>query len=132
MSRDTRRYEHRQWDALIGTEGGLQVGADQYLAARTTPGTIALAATSGIHNLIAQVHVSHFGSATGTSTVSIQHGGTTVWQAYLAAGNNTFTFSPPRLAPANTAVQVVVSPGGGTSILNVLAGTTVPAPYRVQ
>ncbi len=129
---DTRRYEHRQWDTLISTDQGLLAGTQHYLAARQAAGTITLSAPgAGFHNLLAQVDVSFFGTPSGTSTVTVQHGTDTVFQAYLVAGNNKFTFSPPRLAPANTAVNVIVSPGGGTAITAVTAGTTVPAPYRV-
>ena len=133
MSSDTRRYEHRQWDALLSTDLGVVASPDRFLAARQAAGTVLVeAAGAGIHNLIAQVHVSFFGTPSGTSTLTIQHGGTTTFQSYLTAGNNTFTFTPPHLAPPNTPVQVIVSPGGGTAITNVLAGTIVPYPYRVQ
>lgn len=132
MSRDTRRYEHRQWDSLIGTEQGLLAGTQHYLAARQTPGTVTLSAPgAGFHNLLAGIDVSFFGTPSGTSTVTVRHGSDVVFQAYLVAGNNQFRFNPPRLAPANTAMDIIVVPGGGTTIVAVTAGTTVPAPYRV-
>jgi hypothetical protein len=134
MSSDTRRYEQRQWDALLATELGLLANPNRFLAARQAAGTVTVAAPgAGIHNLIAQVQVSFFGTPSGTSTVTVQSGaGTTVFQAFLTAGNNTFNFSPPLLAPQDTAMLVGINPGGGTAITNVLAGTIVPYPYRVQ
>ena len=56
-------------------------------------------------------------------------GGTTVFQAFLSAGANRIAFDVPLLLPANTAGQVVVRPGGGTTITAVQAGTVIPFPY---
>lgn len=134
MSRDTRSYAQRAWDALIGIADGFVAGTQHFMAARTTDGTVLLPAPGeGTHNAISRIDVSFFGDATSTSTITIHHGevaGTPTFQAYLVAGQNSFEFTPPRLAPANTAVHVVVSPGGGTAITNVFAGTVVPYPYQ--
>lgn len=130
MPQDTRRYEHKQWDALVGVSDGFTLTNATFLAARTGAGTITLGTVgSNVANAIARIDASFFGAPSGTSTLTIQNGGTTVWQAFLFAGQNAFTFSPPLLGSPGNALLVGVNPGGGTAITSVLAGTIVPYPY---
>jgi hypothetical protein len=132
MPQDTRTYEQRRWDALVGITDGFESSSGRFLAARATPGTVLLSApASNVANAISRVDVGFTGAlaANGTSQLIIQNGGTTVFTTYLAVGNNAFTFQPPLLGSPGNAVQVIVSPGGGTTILNVHAGTVTPFPY---
>lgn len=132
MPYDTRSYEQKRWDAQVGISNGFEASSTKFLAARQAAGTVTLAApTTNACNAIARIDVGFTGTTTGTSTLAITNGGTVVFQTYLAVGNTGIVFQPPLLGSLGNAMQVVVSPGGGTASLSVHAGTIVPYPYNV-
>lgn len=135
---DTRKAMDRRWDAYVGITDGFVTTPNHHLNAGTLAGTITLAAPgAGVCNAIQSIEFSYFGTVLPThlagGNVIVRYGGTVAWQVTVGTiGAYQYEWNPPRLAPPNAAVEVIMQPIAATAITGrctVTAGTVIPYPY---